>query len=58
LMQELNIMYQRIAWATWGWSTKVRGWTCKTGCVIIPSLHHGHNQTSVPDVACKQKQRY
>ncbi len=58
LMQELNIMYQRIAWATWGWSTKVRGWTCKTGCVIISPLHHGHNQTSVRDVACKCKQRY
>ncbi len=58
LMHKLNIMYQWIAWPARGWSTKVRGWTCKTGCVIIPSLHHGHNQTSVPDVACKQKQRY
>ncbi len=58
LMQELNIMNQRIARATWGWSTKVWGWTCKTGCVIISSLHHGHNQTSVPDVAHEHKQRF
>ncbi len=54
LMQELNIMYQRIAWATWGWSTKVRGWACKTGCVIISSLHH--EQPNMSSGCCMQTQ--
>jgi len=38
LMHKLNIMYQWIAWPARGWSTKVRGWTCKIGCIIVYSL--------------------
>ncbi len=45
LMQKLNIMYQWIAWAAWGRSTKVRGGTRKTGCVIVSSLHQDHNNS-------------